>query len=375
MMRLMCTAASAIVVLTACANKPSAGAEAAAATADLSTQDTVLVPEGVTGEDSIVYLEDARLRSPLTAAQLLGLTEIHAVEGMLNRFNNEELAAYNPEEAELYKPTPRDLAALRLANRFMRMGDVVRATGSADDKLQWALAMQTALADFRKAVPSLPADSTLDEMTRVADKFSSETQFEMNYISSIYARIDYYRAIEAYRQWLSAVPAHLKPLAQEEYAAWHDLNEARFAFWNDVSYQQEWYSMKPMEINGYYGNLAENRCEELAQEQAIILQGKAYRQKGKTVTTKVWEKWIADNSVPEDADDLKKWGQANLLPDKDTVAERVKGLKAAFSRWLKARQAMAAALPEEQGKSYDSITADIHSRMVGLLPDIVLYDR
>ena len=197
----------------------------------------------------------------------------------------------------------------------------------------------------------------------------------MNYISSIYARIDYYRAIEAYRQWLSAVPAHLKPLAQEEYAAWHDLNEARFAFWNDVSYQQEWYSMKPMEINAYYGNLAENRCEELAQEQAIILQGKAYRQKGKTVTTKVWEKWIADNSVPEDADDLKKWGQANLLPDKETVAERVKGLKAAFSRWLKARQAMAAALPEEQGKSYDSITADIHSRMVGLLPDIVPYDR
>lgn len=374
MMRLMCTAASAIVVLTACANRPAVTAEAAAA-ADLSAHDTVLVPEGVTDEDSIVYLEDARLRSPLTAAQLLGLTEIHAVEGMLNRFNNEELAAYNPEEAELYKPTPRDLAALRLANRFMRMGNVVRATGSANDKLQWALAMQTALADYRKAVPSLPADSVLDEMTRVADKFSSETQFEMNYISSIYARIDYYRAIEAYRQWLSAVPAHLKPLAQEEYAAWHDLNEARFAFWNDVSYQQEWYSMKPMEINAYYGNLAENRCEELAQEQAIILQGKAYRQKGKTVTTKVWEKWIADNSVPEDADDLKKWGQANLLPDKETVAERVKGLKAAFSRWLKARQAMAAALPEEQGKSYDSITADIHSRMVGILPDIVPYDR
>ena len=135
------------------------------------------------------------------------------------------------------------------------------------------------------------------------------------------------------------------------------------------------YNYQSTGMTGNYGNLAENRCEELAQEQAIILQGKAYRQKGKTVTTKVWEKWIADNSVPEDADDLKKWGQANLLPDKETVAERVKGLKADFSRWLQARQAMAAALPEEQGKSYDSITADIHSRMVGLLPDIVPYDR
>ena len=77
MMRLMCTAASAIVVLAACANKP-ATSLAAAASADLSTQDTVLVPEGVTDEDSIVYLEDARLRSPLTAAQLLGLTEIQS---------------------------------------------------------------------------------------------------------------------------------------------------------------------------------------------------------------------------------------------------------------------------------------------------------
>jgi hypothetical protein len=50
-------------------------------------------------------------------------------------------------------------------------------------------------------------------------------------------------------------------------------------------------------------------------------------------------------------------------------------LKSTFSRWLKARQALATALPKEQGDSYDFLTADIHSRMVGKLADIIPYDN
>jgi hypothetical protein len=53
----------------------------------------------------------------------------------------------------------------------------------------------------------------------------------------------------------------------------------------------------------------------------------------------------------------------------------VNTLKSTFSRWLKARQALAAALPEEQGDSYDFLTADIHSRMVGKLADIIPYEN
>ena len=119
----------------------------------------------------------------------------------------------------------------------------------------------------------------------------------MNFISYIYATLDYYRSIEAYRQWLQAVPKDIRQLAQEEYEAWHDLNDARFNLWNDVSYRREWYSMKPLEIEGYYTNLSENRRAELDVERDIILNGKAYKQKGQTVTAKEWEKWIADNSV------------------------------------------------------------------------------
>ena len=43
------------------------------------------------------------------------------------------------------------------------------------------------------------------------------------------------------------------------------------------------------------------------------------------------------------------------------------------SRWLSARQAIASALPEEQGKSYDNITADIHCRIIGKLEDLIPY--
>lgn len=113
-------------------------------------------------------------------------------------------------------------------------------------------------------------------------------------MSFIASSVDYYRTVEAYRQWLAEVPDELKTLAQEEYMAWHDLNAARFEFWRDVSYQQEWYSMKPMEIEIYYENLSSNRRAELELERTIILEGKPYRQKGKTVTAEQWEEWISE---------------------------------------------------------------------------------
>ncbi len=162
-------------------------------------------------------------------------------------------------------------------------------------------------------------------------------------------------------------------MAQEEYEAWHDLNDARFNLWNDVSYTREWYSMKPLEIEGYYTNLSENRRAELDVERDIILNGKIYRQKGETVTAKEWEKWIADNSVPEDLEMLEK--NDTRIPSDSIVTDRVNTLKTTFARWLKARQDLAAALPKEQGDSYDYLTADMHSRMTGKLEAIIPYDN
>ena len=97
-----------------------------------------------------------------------------------------------------------------------------------------------------------------------------------------------------------------------------------------------------------------------------------YKQKGRTVTAKEWEKWIADNSVPEDLDMLEK--NDTRIPSDSIVTDRVNTLKTTFARWLKARQDLAAALPKEQGDSYDYLTADMHSRMTGKLEAIIPYD-
>lgn len=327
-------------------------------------RDTVVVPEWFTGEDSIAYIEDAVLQSPFTVKDLLGLAEVHTLEEAMYYYNNTEYAQDNPDDAARIVATPRDVAAVKLGNRFMRMGGLVSNKGNANDKQQWALAVNAALDTLRAAVPSLPADSAVGEIMRVVEKFSSETQMELNYMAYVSAMVEYYRTIETYRQWLHDLPAALKPLAQKEYEAWHELNEARFAFWNDVSYRQEWYSMKPMEIQGYYETLATDRRNELELERGIVLQGKPYVKKGATVSAAQWEKWIADNSVPEDIEILKEMGDKERIPSDSLVAERVKTLKSAFSRWLAARQAFAAALPEDKGKSYDNLTADIHRHMI-----------
>ena len=320
-----------ISMLSACGGRSASGSD------DINPRDTVTVPEGITGEDSVAYIENAVLKDHISMNDFLELAEVHQLE--------DRLFLYHDSIA-----TPRDKAAMRLANRFMRM-HYVAISGNAESKLQWAMAVNAVLDTFRVSVPSLPKDSALNEIIRVADKYSSETQSEMNF------------------------QCYIRPLAQEEYEAWHDLNSARFTLWDEVSYRQEWYSMKPMEIEGYRENLSSNRRAELEVERDIILNGKPYQQKGKTVTAKEWEQWIADNSVPEDIDDLKKMGDTDRIPSDTLVADRVNSLKSTFSRWLKARQALAAALPKEQGDSYDFLTADIHSRMVGKLAAIIPYEN
>jgi hypothetical protein len=350
------------------------GGKFASSSNDFNPRDTVNVPEELTGEDSIAYIEDAILHSPITAEDLLSLGEVHWVEEYLFNYNNTEKAKEDPGHAKEYMATHRDSAAIRLANRFMRMWYLVNKNGKANDKLQWATAVNSALDTFRVAVPGLPKDSTLNEIPRVVGRFSSLTQSEMNFQCYLDAKIDYYQTIEAYKQWLQAVPSNIKTLAQKEFEAWHDLNDARFALWEDVSYRREWYSMKPMEIEGYFQNLSMNRRAELEIERDIILQNKPYQQKGKTVTAKQWEQWITENSVPEDIDFLKEMKDFDYIPSDSLVSVRVNALKSTFSQWLAVRQEIAEALPEEQGKSYDNLTTDMHSRFIGRLASIIPFE-
>lgn len=360
------TILSAIVLMSAC------GGHTINRDSDFDPRDTVNVPEGLTGEDSIAYIENAILKSPISAADLLGLAEVHTVQDRLfHRYEEAGCPVYDPYSREDHQTERRDSAAMSLANQLIRMAELVNLNGDANDKLQWAVAVNAAIDSFHVAVPSLPIDSVISDISRVVSKFSNDTQSELNFIAYVDGTVDYYRTIEAYRQWLSEVPSNLKSLMQNEYVAWHNFNEARFAFWRDVSYNQEWYSMKPMEIEGYHENLSANRRAELEEERSIILEGKPYFQKGKTVASSQWEKWITDHSVPEDIEYLRNEFWKDRIPSDSIVNNRVNTLKSTFSQWMEARKAIAKALPQEQSKWYDNMTLDIFCRLVGRLNNII----
>ena len=366
MKRTIFTILSAIVLMSAC------GGHTINTGSNFDPQDTVVVPEGLTGEDSIAYIENMIVKSPISATDLLRLAEVHTVQDRLfHCYEEAGCPVYDPYSREDHQTERRDSAAMSLANRLIRMADLVNLNGNAKDKLQWAVAVNAAIDSFHVAVPSLPIDSVISDINRVVRKFSNDTQSELNFRWYVKATVDYYRTIEAYRQWLSEVPSNIKSLIRNEYVAWHNFNEARFAFWRDVSYNQEWYSMKPMEIEGYYENLSANRRAELEIERGIILEGKQYLQKGKTVTSSQWEKWITDHSVPEDIEYLRNEFWKDRIPNDSIVNNRVNALKSSFSQWIGVRKAIVNALPQEQSKWYDNMTSDIFCRLVGRLDNII----
>ena len=366
MKRTIFTILSAIVLMSAC------GGHTINTGSNFDPQDTVVVPEGLTGEDSIAYIENMIVKSPISATDLFRLAEVHTVQDRLfHCYEEAGCPVYDPYSREDHQTERRDSAAMSLANRLIRMADLVSLNGGANDKLQWAIAVNAAIDSFHIAVPSLPIDSVISEINRVVSKFSNDTQSELNFIAYVDGTVDYYRTIEAYRQWLSEVPSNLKSLMQNEYVAWHNFNEARFAFWRDVSYNQEWYSMKPMEIEGYYENLSANRRAELEEERSIIIEGKPYFQKGKTVASSQWEKWITDHSVPEDIEYLRNEFWKDRIPNDSIVNNRVNALKSTFSQWMGARKAIVKALPQEQSKWYDNMTTDIFCRLVGRLDNLI----
>ena len=91
-----------ISMLSACGGRSASGSD------DINPRDTVTVPEGITGEDSVAYIENAVLKDHISMNDFLELAEVHQLE--------DRLFLYHDSIA-----TPRDKAAMRLANRFMRM--------------------------------------------------------------------------------------------------------------------------------------------------------------------------------------------------------------------------------------------------------------
>ena len=61
-----------ISMLSACGGRSASGSD------DINPRDTVTVPEGYTGEDSIAYIENAVLKDHISMNDFLELAEVHS---------------------------------------------------------------------------------------------------------------------------------------------------------------------------------------------------------------------------------------------------------------------------------------------------------
>ena len=64
-------------ILAVCGGRSASGSD------DINPRDTVTVPEGITGEDSIVYIENAVYKDHITMSDFLDLAEVHELEDRL----------------------------------------------------------------------------------------------------------------------------------------------------------------------------------------------------------------------------------------------------------------------------------------------------
>ena len=166
MKRTIFTILSAIVLMSAC------GGHTINTGSNFDPQDTVVVPEGLTGEDSIAYIENMIVKSPISATDLLRLAEVHTVQDRLfHCYEEAGCPVYDPYSREDHQTERRDSAAMSLANQLIRMAELVNLNGDANDKLQWAVAVNAAIDSFHVAVPSLPIDSVISDISRVVSKF------------------------------------------------------------------------------------------------------------------------------------------------------------------------------------------------------------
>ena len=74
-----------ILLLSACGGRPASGSD------DINPRDTVIVPEGYTGEDSIAYIENVVLKDHITVSDFLELAEVHELEDRLFLYNDSAL--------------------------------------------------------------------------------------------------------------------------------------------------------------------------------------------------------------------------------------------------------------------------------------------
>jgi hypothetical protein len=296
--------------------------------ARLDSMDTELeLPEGLTQEEQVTYIENHVLKTPVSVIELLALQPVHTLD---------------PDERNWDYITEAGWAKFRLMNRFMRMQYV--ALGDPMDELRWVVATQVILDDYATPL-GITQEQAIDSLLSAADFLCGGTQYQINQCTYVMASVEYYKTLAAYKTFIEQMPKDLQPLLYEEYTAWNKLNKARHNAYVNIVRAGEHYSALPMEYEGMYAAYAEKRRQLLETEMQILSAGKAYSLHHPVVRTVDWENYLQtlrDRCESDEASDI------------------VDDLDEAVSVWISVRQKIARHLPPSVGTCYDNLTADYH---------------
>ncbi len=296
--------------------------------ARLDSMDTELeIPDGLTEEEQVAFVENQVLTTPISAIELLALQPIHTLD---------------PDESDRDYITEADWKKFRLMNRFMRMQFV--ALGDPMDELRWVVATQVILDDY--AIPlGIAQEQAIDSLLSAADYLCCGTQYDINQCTYVMSSVEYYKTLAVYKDFIENMPSDLQALLYEEYRAWNKLNKARHNAYVNIVRAGDHYSALPMELEGMYAVYVEKRRQLLDIEKQIISANKTYSLQHPVVKTKDWNNYL------------------QKLRDKcesDEALVIVEDLDEAVSTWISVRQKLARHLPPSAATYYDNLTADYH---------------
>lgn len=285
------------------------------------------IPEGLTEEEQVTYVENLVLKTPVSVIELLALQPIHSLD---------------PDQRYWDYMTEAEWEKIRLMNRFMRMQYV--ALGDPMDELRWVVATQVILEDY--AIPlGITQEQAIDSLLSAAEYLCCGTQQEIIQCTYVMASVEYFKTLVAYNAFIEDMTEDQQTLMREEYATWNKLNKARHNAYVNIVRAGDHYSALPMEFEGMYAAYAVKRRQLLDIEKQILSAGKAYPLQHPVVRTKDWENYL------------------QTLRDKcesDEALGIVDDLDKTVSAWISTRQKIARHLPPSVGSFYDNLTADYH---------------
>ena len=289
------------------------------------------IPEGLTQEEQITYIENHVLTTPISAVELLALQPIHTLD---------------PDERYRDYITETQWVKIRLMNRFMRMQYV--ASGDPMDELRWVEATQVMLNDYATPL-GITQVQAVDSLLSASEYLCGGTQYQINQCTYVMSSVEYFKTLAAYKALIEQSSKDLQPLLYEEYAAWNKLNKARHSAYVNILRADDHYSALPMEFEGMYAAYAEKRRQMLDIEKDILSAGKEYPLRHPVVRTADWEQYL---------ESLRNW-----CADDDALAV-AEELEQTVQAWIGIRLQITKHLPSPAGTSYDNLTADYHWAIV-----------